>query len=285
MKLLEQLRAVNSKLGALEPVLVSLHAQKAPEMTSQNLRAAVAEARKSNVDIARKVDHVVVNRLLAESVATGDWQGCAGILRATNEGQTQGQACEATDLCGLEPDKDTAVQMQSSLISGQIAALCRTTGEPDVLEAAMQKLCSLVEAIFCKDILIDHPLSLKGELENLHKLVQLLRMDASGKNILDPTDTEKARDQIVMGKALNLYKPLNLFMMGAHFMTSVGNSCKRVTADTQYRLLLSEAIQLFSELTEIKGSDLLQKPKQGPPGFSDSQQTLGYQDLWFLNGI
>jgi hypothetical protein len=276
MKLLEELRAVFSKLSALEPVLVSLHAQKAPEMTSQNLRAAVAEARKSNVDIARKVDHVVVNRLLAESVATGDWQGCAGILKATNEGQTQGQACEATELCGLELDKDTAVQMQGSLISGQIAALCRTTGEPDVLEAAMQKLCSFVEAIFCKDILIDHPLSLKGELENVQKLVQLLRMDATCKDILDLADTERARDQIVMGKALNLYKPLNLFMTGAHFMTSVGNICKRVTADTQYKLLLCEAIQLMGKLSEIKGSDLLQKPAQGPPGFFAGN--IGYVD-------
>jgi hypothetical protein len=276
MKLLEELRAVFSKLSALEPVLVSLHAQKAPEMTSQNLRAAVAEARKSNVDIARKVDHVVVNRLLAESVATGDWQGCAGILKATNEGQTQGQACEATELCGLELDKDTAVQMQGSLISGQIAALCRTTGEPDVLEAAMQKLCSFVEAIFCKDILIDHPLSLKGELENVQKLVQLLRMDATCKDILDLADTERARDQIVMGKALNLYKPLNLFMTGAHFMTSVGNICKRVTADTQYKLLLCEAIQLMDKLSEIKGSDLLQKPAQGPLGFFAGN--IGYVD-------
>jgi hypothetical protein len=276
MKLLEELRAVFSKLSALEPVLVSLHAQKAPEMTSQNLRAAVAEARKSNVDIARKVDHVVVNRLLAESVATGDWQGCAGILKATNEGQTQGQACEATDLCGLELDKDTAVQMQGSLISGQIAALCRTTGEPDVLEAAMQKLCSFVEAIFCKDILIDHPLSLKGELENVQKLVQLLRMDATCKDILDLADTERARDQIVMGKALNLYKPLNLFMTGAHFMTSVGNICKRVTADTQYKHLLCEAIQLMGKLSEIKGSDLLQKPAQGPLGFFAGN--IGYVD-------
>eukprot|EP00972_Heterocapsa_arctica_P067712 9997104-Heterocapsa_arctica.AAC.1 len=79
-----------------------------------------------------------------------------------------------------------------------------------------------------------------------------------------------------MGKALNLYKPLNLFMMGAHFMTSVGNVCKRVTADTQYKLLLCEAIQLMGELSDIKGSDLLQKPAKGPPGFF--ARNIGYVD-------